>query len=115
MEGKDLTVYETVWRAIGVFIFIYSGVMNALLLIVFIASNLYAFKMPQFIIKRKYGKYLVKVAFSSMMGLSVGFMIYSAAEKLASAYNSWIHYVVIAFLAYIVYRYRLLPFTNRSA
>lgn len=108
-------MYEMVWRAIGVFIFIYSGVMNTLLLIVFIVSKLYVFKMPWFIIKRKYEKYLVKVAFSSMMGLSVGFMIYSTAEIMARVYNSWIHYVMIAILAYIAYRYRLLPFTDRPA
>ena len=115
MEGKDLVVYEIIWQAMGVFIFIYSGVLNALLLIVFVASNLYVSKTPWFIIKRKYRKYLVKLAFSSMLGLSVGFMIYSTAEIMARVYDSWIYYVVIIILAYIAYRYRLLPFTNRPA
>jgi hypothetical protein len=105
-------MYELIWKVFGVFIFIYSGILNLLFLIIFIIKILFIDRIPWSIIKRKYGKFLIKLNFTSLIGLSIGFSTYVTADLLARVYNSWIHYVIIATLFYIIYKYKLLSFTD---
>lgn len=108
-------MYEIIWKIFGAFIFIYSGIINLCLLIVFILRKLCISRMPWSIIRRKYRKHIIKMMLSSIIGLSVGFTVYTSADTMARVYSSWIHYVVIIVLSYLAYKYRLLPLTNNQA
>ena len=101
---------EFIWKLFGIFVFIYVGVANLMLIIIFIIKYLFIYKIPWSIIKRKHGRFFVRLAFISLNGLFGGFLTYSIADTMAKVYHSWVHYVIIIILSFIVYKYRLLPF-----
>jgi len=44
---------ETLWKWVGVFIFVYSGLLNGLLLVLFLRKRLYVLNLPWSEVKKK--------------------------------------------------------------
>jgi len=105
-------MHETAWKVMGLFIFFYVGIANAALLVFLVVRKLYISRLDLQIIMRKHKIQLLEFSLISLIGLSVGFMVYTSAEILARAYGCWLSYTIIIVILYITYRYRFWSFLS---